>query len=154
MLHTSCPSTERASAESFSYRYPRKEDYPTYDGRVESNHVLFIKEITELRDIRKIPDSEILGMLPSILTNAAKRWWTYELKQGYTTWNQWAVAITRRFSKDAWFRHLENQIQRSRFTQAHLDDPTGWANRYIELLESYDPDITVASIRHRFCRAM
>jgi hypothetical protein len=37
---------------------------------------------------------------------------------------------------------------------AHLDDPTGWANSYIELLESYDPDRTVESIRNRFCRAI
>jgi Zinc knuckle len=35
-----------------------------------------------------------------------------------------------------------------------MDDPTGWANRYIELLESYDPDLTVESIRHRFCPAI
>jgi hypothetical protein len=32
--------------------YRKREEYPTYDGRIESNHILFVREVTELRDIK------------------------------------------------------------------------------------------------------
>jgi transposase InsO family protein len=131
-----------------------REDYPSYDGHLQSNHVQFVKHITQLRDLRNIPDSEILSMLPLILTDNAKRWWEYELVRGYTTWNQWATALIERFSKDSWMRHISDKIQESRFTDAHLSNPTGWATSYIQLLESFHVNLSVAEIRHLFARAI
>jgi hypothetical protein len=77
-------------------------------------------------------------MLPRILIGNARTWWRLEVKRGYTSWNQWAEVITQRFSRDAWFRHLDGKIQGHRFTQSNLENPTEWANEFLLLLESYD----------------
>jgi hypothetical protein len=132
----------------------KKEDYPTFDGCVESNHVLFIKHVTQLRDLNNIPDSEILSMLPLILKGTAKGWWEHEVNLGHTTWNQWALALSVRFSKQSWFRGINKKLQESTFSPEHYDDVTGWATQYIQLLESYHPDLTLNGIRHRFANAI
>jgi hypothetical protein len=131
--------------------YPKRDDYPSYDGKETSNHYLFVREITQLRDQSHIPDDEILRMLPHLLHGAARKWWSHTLSHAnYTKWNQWAAALIAHFDKAAWRRHINEQLQLSRFTTADLDDPADWANNYIDLLESRNPGITFNDIKSSF----
>jgi hypothetical protein len=47
-----------------------------------------MKQVALLRDMRNIPDAEILSMLPLILTGGTKSWWEHEINAGHTIWNQ------------------------------------------------------------------
>jgi hypothetical protein len=135
--------------------YPKRDDYPSYDGNVTSNHYLFVREVTLLRDQSHIPDDEILRMLPHIIHGAARKWWSLTIShENYTTWNQWAAALIARFDKAGWRRHINEQIHRSRFTNDNLDDPAAWANNYIDLLESRNPAITFDDIKSTFPLAL
>ncbi|MBW0571722.1 hypothetical protein O181_111437 [Austropuccinia psidii MF-1] len=54
---------------------PKLEDWPTFSGEGEYNHIEFIRTIDMLKEDFHIPDEIIVGNLHSLFTRTAKKWY-------------------------------------------------------------------------------
>ncbi|MBW0582200.1 hypothetical protein O181_121915 [Austropuccinia psidii MF-1] len=53
---------------------PKLEEWPTFSGEGEYNHIEFIRTIDMLQEDFHIPDEVIVGTLHSLVTRTAKKW--------------------------------------------------------------------------------
>ncbi|MBW0577235.1 hypothetical protein O181_116950 [Austropuccinia psidii MF-1] len=54
---------------------PKLEEWPTFSGEGEYNHIEFIRTIDMLQEDFQIPDEIIVGKLHSLFTRTAKKWY-------------------------------------------------------------------------------
>ncbi|MBW0564964.1 hypothetical protein O181_104679 [Austropuccinia psidii MF-1] len=54
---------------------PKMEEWPTFSGEVEYNHIELIRTIDMLQEDFHIPDEIIVGKLHSLFTRTAKKWY-------------------------------------------------------------------------------
>ncbi|MBW0527066.1 hypothetical protein O181_066781 [Austropuccinia psidii MF-1] len=54
---------------------PKLEEWPTFSGEGEYNHIEFIRTIDMLKKDFHIPDKIIVGKLHSLFTRTAKKWY-------------------------------------------------------------------------------
>ncbi|MBW0519597.1 hypothetical protein O181_059312 [Austropuccinia psidii MF-1] len=54
---------------------PKLEEWPTFFGEGENNHIYFIRTIDMLQEDFSIPDEIIVGKLHSLFTRTAKKWY-------------------------------------------------------------------------------
>ncbi|MBW0565008.1 hypothetical protein O181_104723 [Austropuccinia psidii MF-1] len=54
---------------------PKLEEWPTFSGEGEYNHIEFIRTIDMLQEDFHIPDEIIVGKLHSMFTRTAKKWY-------------------------------------------------------------------------------
>ncbi|MBW0503656.1 hypothetical protein O181_043371 [Austropuccinia psidii MF-1] len=54
---------------------PKMEEWPTFSGEAENNHIEFIRNIDMLQEDFHIPDEIIVGKLHSLFTRTAKKWY-------------------------------------------------------------------------------
>ncbi|MBW0575733.1 hypothetical protein O181_115448, partial [Austropuccinia psidii MF-1] len=54
---------------------PKLEEWPTFSGEGEYNHIEFIRTIDMLQEDLHIPDEIIVGKLHSLFTRTAKKWY-------------------------------------------------------------------------------
>ncbi|MBW0582509.1 hypothetical protein O181_122224 [Austropuccinia psidii MF-1] len=59
---------------------PKLEEWPTFPGEGEYNHIEFIRTIDILQEDFHIPDEIIVGKLHSLFTRTAKKWY-YKMRQ-------------------------------------------------------------------------
>ncbi|MBW0502611.1 hypothetical protein O181_042326 [Austropuccinia psidii MF-1] len=58
---------------------PKLEDWPTFSGEGEYNHIELIRTIDMLQEDFHIPDEIIVGKLHSLFTRTAKKWY-YQMR--------------------------------------------------------------------------
>ncbi|MBW0533002.1 hypothetical protein O181_072717 [Austropuccinia psidii MF-1] len=69
---------------------PKLEEWPTFSGEGEYNHIELIRKIDMLQEDFQIPDEIILGKLPSFFTRTAKKWYyKMRLDHGKHDWPWW-----------------------------------------------------------------
>ncbi|MBW0558323.1 hypothetical protein O181_098038 [Austropuccinia psidii MF-1] len=61
---------------------PKLEEWPTFSGEGEYNHIELIRTINMLQEDFHIPDEIIVGKLHSLFTRTAKKWY-YKIKQDH-----------------------------------------------------------------------
>ncbi|MBW0563441.1 hypothetical protein O181_103156 [Austropuccinia psidii MF-1] len=61
---------------------PKLEEWPTFSGEAEHNHIEFIRTINMLQDDDYIPDEIIVGKLHSLFSRTAKKWY-YKMRQDH-----------------------------------------------------------------------
>ncbi|MBW0539466.1 hypothetical protein O181_079181 [Austropuccinia psidii MF-1] len=61
---------------------PRLEEWPTFSGEVEYNHMEFMKTIDMFKEDFNIPDEYIIAILPSLFTKSAKKWY-YKMREDH-----------------------------------------------------------------------
>ncbi|MBW0548432.1 hypothetical protein O181_088147 [Austropuccinia psidii MF-1] len=54
---------------------PKLEEWPTFSGEQEYNHIEFIRTIDMLQEDFHIPDEIIVGKLHSLFTRTSKKWY-------------------------------------------------------------------------------
>ncbi|MBW0549222.1 hypothetical protein O181_088937 [Austropuccinia psidii MF-1] len=69
---------------------PRLEEWPTFSGEGEYNHMEFMKTIDIFKEDFNIPDEYISARLHSLFTKSAKKW-SYKMRQdhGKHSWPWW-----------------------------------------------------------------
>ncbi|MBW0497020.1 hypothetical protein O181_036735 [Austropuccinia psidii MF-1] len=76
-------STPFLGENSISERdIPKLEEWPTFSGEGEYNHIEFIRTIDMFQRDFHIPDEIIVGKLHSIFTRTAKKWY-YKMRQDH-----------------------------------------------------------------------
>ncbi|MBW0490681.1 hypothetical protein O181_030396 [Austropuccinia psidii MF-1] len=73
---------------------PKLEEWPTFSGEGEYNHIEFIRTIDKLQEDFHIPDETIVGKIHSLFTRTAKKWY-YKMRQdhGKHDWPWWKSEI-------------------------------------------------------------
>ncbi|MBW0584909.1 hypothetical protein O181_124624 [Austropuccinia psidii MF-1] len=61
---------------------PKLEEWPTFSGEGEYNHIEFIRTIDMFQEDFHIPDEIIVGKLHSLFTRTAKKWY-YKMRQDH-----------------------------------------------------------------------
>ncbi|MBW0515199.1 hypothetical protein O181_054914 [Austropuccinia psidii MF-1] len=79
--HTISSNAEVETACNFK-DIPRLEEWPTFSGEGEYNHMEFIKEICMFKEDLNIPDEYISAILHSLFTKSAKKWY-YKMRQDH-----------------------------------------------------------------------
>ncbi|MBW0493450.1 hypothetical protein O181_033165 [Austropuccinia psidii MF-1] len=69
---------------------PKLEEWPTFSGEGEYNHIEFIRKVDILQEDFHIPDEIVVGKLHSLFTRTSKRWY-YKMRQehGRHDWYWW-----------------------------------------------------------------
>ncbi|MBW0554982.1 hypothetical protein O181_094697 [Austropuccinia psidii MF-1] len=115
---------------------PQLEEWPTFTGEGEYDHMSFIKAIDMLQEYYAIPDVIITSRLHSLLDKSAKRWY-YGIRQtnGKNTWSWWKQKIITKWANDAWRCQIENSFENS-FFDPDKDKPLTWFLKQVERLRA------------------
>ncbi|MBW0584325.1 hypothetical protein O181_124040 [Austropuccinia psidii MF-1] len=82
---------------------PQLNEWPTFTGEGEYDHMSFIEKIEMLQKDYAIPDELITAKLQSLFEKSAKRWY-YSIRQtnGKNTWSWWKPEIIPNWEDDAY----------------------------------------------------
>ncbi|MBW0593442.1 hypothetical protein O181_133157 [Austropuccinia psidii MF-1] len=115
---------------------PQLEEWPTFTGEGEYDHMSFIKTIDMLQEDYAIPDELITARLHSLFEKSEKRWY-YGIRQtnGKKTWSWWKQKILTKSANDAWRYKIENAFENS-FFDPEKDKPLTWFLKQVERLNA------------------
>ncbi|MBW0539889.1 hypothetical protein O181_079604 [Austropuccinia psidii MF-1] len=79
------------------------EEWPTFSGEGEYNHIEFIRKIDMLQEDFHIPDEIIVGKLHSLFTRTEKKWYyKMRLDHGEYDWPLWKSEIITKWANNSW----------------------------------------------------
>ncbi|MBW0492543.1 hypothetical protein O181_032258 [Austropuccinia psidii MF-1] len=95
--HTISRNVEVENVFNFK-EIPILEEWPTFSGEVEYNHIEFMKTIDMFKEDFKIPDEYISARLHSLFTKSAKKWY-YKIRQdlGKHSWPWWKEQVNSKY---------------------------------------------------------
>ncbi|MBW0563582.1 hypothetical protein O181_103297 [Austropuccinia psidii MF-1] len=90
---------------------PKLEEWPTFFGEGEYNHIELIRTIDMLQKDFYIPDEIIVGKLQSLFTRTAKKWYQ-KMKQdhGKHDWSWWKSERITKWANNSWRFKMENSF--------------------------------------------
>ncbi|MBW0491365.1 hypothetical protein O181_031080 [Austropuccinia psidii MF-1] len=108
---------------------PKLEEWPTFSGEGEYNHIEFIRTIDILEADFHIPDEIIVGKLHSLFTRTAKKWY-YKMRQdhGKHDWSWWKSEVITKWANNSWRFKMYNAFESSIFN-SEKDKPLGYSNK-------------------------
>ncbi|MBW0509529.1 hypothetical protein O181_049244 [Austropuccinia psidii MF-1] len=88
---------------------PKLEEWPTFSGEGEYNHIEFIRTIDRLQEDFHIPDEIIVGKLHSLFTRTANKWY-YKMRLDHCKhdWSWWKSKIITKWANNSWRFKMEN----------------------------------------------
>ncbi|MBW0540633.1 hypothetical protein O181_080348 [Austropuccinia psidii MF-1] len=95
---------------------PKLEEWPTFSGEGESNHIEFIRTIDMLQEDFRIHDETIVGKLHSLFNRTAKKWY-YKMRQdhGRNDWSWWKSEVITKWANNSWRFKMENAFESAIF---------------------------------------
>ncbi|MBW0481309.1 hypothetical protein O181_021024 [Austropuccinia psidii MF-1] len=97
--------------ENVSYEndIPKLEEWETFSGEGEYNHIEFIRTIDMLQADFNILDGIIVGKLHCVFTRTARRWY-YKMRMdhGKHDWSWWKSEVIIKWAKNSWRFRMEN----------------------------------------------
>ncbi|KAG0148431.1 hypothetical protein CROQUDRAFT_41373, partial [Cronartium quercuum f. sp. fusiforme G11] len=113
-----------------------------FKGDGEYNHNIFIDWVSKLKKDMSSPDYMILSHLGLVLEGIAGMWYM-ENKNilTFTTWEEWAEAIKKRFGTPAWRRRRQKAFDKTRIRSEDLMGPIVWETVQKQRLLAARPDI-------------
>ncbi|MBW0506509.1 hypothetical protein O181_046224 [Austropuccinia psidii MF-1] len=90
---------------------PKLEEWPTFSGEGEYNHIDLIKAIDMFQEDFQISDKIIVGKLHSLFTITAKKWY-YKMRKdhGKHDWPWWKAEIITKWANNSWIFKMENDF--------------------------------------------
>ncbi|MBW0590660.1 hypothetical protein O181_130375 [Austropuccinia psidii MF-1] len=121
---------------------PQLNEWPTFTGEGEYDHMSFIKTINMLQEDDSIPDELITSRLHSLFEKSDKIWY-YGIRQtnGKNTWSLWKQEIITKWANDAWRCKIENEFENS-FFDTDKDKPLTWFLKQVERLNALYPEMS------------
>ncbi|MBW0513659.1 hypothetical protein O181_053374, partial [Austropuccinia psidii MF-1] len=100
----------------FAKDIPKLEEWPTFSGGGEYNHMEFIRTVDMLQEDFHMPDEIIVCKLQSLFTRTAKKWY-YEMKldHGKHDWPWWKCKIITKWANNYWRFKMENAFESAIF---------------------------------------
>ncbi|MBW0549564.1 hypothetical protein O181_089279 [Austropuccinia psidii MF-1] len=101
---------------------PKLEEWPTFSGKGEYNHIEFIRTIDMLQEGFHIPDEIIVGKLQSLFTRTAKKWY-YKMRQdhGKHDWSGCKSEVFTKWTNNSWRFKKENSFESAILTQKRIN---------------------------------
>ncbi|MBW0518230.1 hypothetical protein O181_057945 [Austropuccinia psidii MF-1] len=95
---------------------PRLEEWPTFSGEGEYNHMEFMKTIDMFKEDFNIPDRYISARLHSLYPKSAKKWY-YKMRQdhGKHSLPWWKEQIFFKWANDSWRFKMESSFEEAIF---------------------------------------
>ncbi|MBW0548011.1 hypothetical protein O181_087726 [Austropuccinia psidii MF-1] len=123
--HTVSSNAEVETASNFE-EISILEEWPTFSGEGEYNHIEFMKTIDMLKESFNIPDEYISARLHSLFTKSAKKL-CYIMRQdhGKHSWPWWKEQIISKWANDSWRFKMENSFEEAIFN-IERDRPMSW----------------------------
>ncbi|MBW0561769.1 hypothetical protein O181_101484 [Austropuccinia psidii MF-1] len=93
------------------------EEWPTFSGEGEYNHIEFIGTIDMLQEDLHIPDEIIVGKLHCLFTRTAKKWYyKMRLDHGKHDWPWWKSEIITKWANKSWRFKMEDAFESAIFS--------------------------------------
>ncbi len=108
--HFSHTISDHSSFRPVHYKTPIKLEFPKFGSLDGEDPITYLERCDEYLVIQPLNDSEILSMLPSVLTHTAKDWWVAEKKK-VRTWSQFKSAFLQSFLSDDHEVEVERRIR-------------------------------------------
>ncbi|MBW0537310.1 hypothetical protein O181_077025 [Austropuccinia psidii MF-1] len=88
---------------------PKLEEWATFSGEGEHNHIEFIRTIDMFQEDFNIPDEVIVGNLHCLFTKTEKKWY-YKMRRdhGKHDWSWWKSEVITKWVNDSWRFRMEN----------------------------------------------
>ncbi|MBW0559002.1 hypothetical protein O181_098717 [Austropuccinia psidii MF-1] len=112
---------------------PKLEEWPTFSGEGEYNHIEFIRTIDMLQEFN-IPDEIIVGKLHCLFTRTAKKWY-YKMRidHGKHDWSWWKSELITKWDNNSWRFKMENDFE-SAILNSEKDKPLGSSSKKTDYL--------------------
>ncbi|MBW0589179.1 hypothetical protein O181_128894 [Austropuccinia psidii MF-1] len=109
---------------------PKVEEWPTFSGVGEYNHIEFIRTIDMLQENFHITDEIIVGKLHSLFTRAAKKGY-YKMTQdhGKHNWSWRKSKMITKWANNSWRFKMENAFESAIFPQKRINHLLGSSSR-------------------------
>ncbi|MBW0573585.1 hypothetical protein O181_113300, partial [Austropuccinia psidii MF-1] len=149
--HTISSNAEVETAGKFEYN-PRLEEWPTFSGEGEYNHIEFIKTIDTFKEELNIPDEYISARLHSLFIKSAKKWYS-KMRQdhGKDSFPLWKEQIISKWQNDSWRFKMGNYFEEAIFN-IERDRPMYWFLKQKDRSTSLHADMSEAMIHKRILR--
>ncbi|MBW0493327.1 hypothetical protein O181_033042 [Austropuccinia psidii MF-1] len=97
------------------------EEWKTFSGEGEYNHIELITTIDMFQEDFHIPDEIIVGKLHSLFTRTEKKWY-YKMRQdhGKHDWPQWKSEITTKWANNYRIFEMENAFESAIFNSENV----------------------------------
>ncbi|MBW0553212.1 hypothetical protein O181_092927 [Austropuccinia psidii MF-1] len=131
---------------------PKLEEWPTFSGEGEYNHIEFIRTIDMLQEDFNIPDEIIVGKLHSLFTRTAKKWY-YKMRMdhGKHDWSWWKSEVITKWANNSWRFKMENAFESAIFN-SEKDKPLTWFFKQKDRLSALHPDMSDTMINMKILR--
>ncbi|MBW0546065.1 hypothetical protein O181_085780 [Austropuccinia psidii MF-1] len=131
---------------------PKLEEWPTFSGEGEYNHIEFIRTIDMLQEDFNIPDEIIVGKLHCLFTRTAKKWY-YKMRidHGKHDWSWWKSEVITKWANNSWRFKMENAFENSIFN-SEKDKPLTWFFKQKDRLSALHPDMSDTMINMKILR--
>ncbi|MBW0582728.1 hypothetical protein O181_122443 [Austropuccinia psidii MF-1] len=95
---------------------PKLEEWQTFSGQGDYNHIDFLRTIDILQEDFHIPDEIIVGKLHSLFTRTSKKWY-YKIRQdhGKHYWSWWKSEMIAKWANNSLRFKMENAFESSIF---------------------------------------
>ncbi|MBW0501290.1 hypothetical protein O181_041005 [Austropuccinia psidii MF-1] len=131
---------------------PRLEEWPTFSGEGEYNHMEFMKIIDMFKGDFNIPHEYISSRLQLLFTKSAKKLY-YKMRQdhGKHSWPWWKEQIISKWANVSWRFEMENSFEEAIFNIGR-DRPMSWFLKQKDRLTALHPDMSETIIHKRILR--
>ncbi|MBW0574461.1 hypothetical protein O181_114176 [Austropuccinia psidii MF-1] len=131
---------------------PKLEEWSTFSGEGEYNHIEFIRTIDMLQEDFNIPDEIIVGKLHCLFTRTAKKWY-YKMRidHGKHDWSWWKSELITKWANNSWRFKMENAFESAIFN-SEKDKPLTWFFKQKERLSALHPDMSDTMINVKILR--
>ncbi|MBW0553124.1 hypothetical protein O181_092839 [Austropuccinia psidii MF-1] len=131
---------------------PKLEEWPTFSGEGEYNHIEFIRIIDMLQDDFHIPDEIIVGKLHSLFTRNVKKWY-YKMRQdhGKQDWSWWKSEMITKWAINSWRFKMDNSFESAIFN-SEKDKPLTWFLKQKDRLSALHKDMSDIKINMEILR--
>ena len=131
---------------------PKLEEWPTFSGEGEYNHIEFIRTIDMLQEDFNIPDEIIVGKLHCLFTRTAKKWY-YKMRidHGKHDWSWCKSEVITKWANNSWRFKMENAFESAIFN-SEKDKPLTWFFKQKDRLSALHPDMSDTMINMKILR--
>ncbi|MBW0570481.1 hypothetical protein O181_110196 [Austropuccinia psidii MF-1] len=131
---------------------PKLEEWPTFSGEGEHNHIGFIRTIDMFQEDFNIPDEIIVGKLHCLFTKTAKQWY-YKMRidHGKHDWSWWKSEVRTKWANSSWRFNMKNAFENSIFNP-EKDKQLTWFFKQKDRLSDLPPDMSDTMINIKILR--
>ncbi|MBW0580393.1 hypothetical protein O181_120108 [Austropuccinia psidii MF-1] len=128
------------------------EEWPTFSGEGEYNHIEFIRTIDILQEDFNIPDEIIVGKLHCLFTRTAKKWYhKMRIDHGRHDWPWWKSEVINKWANNSWRFRMENAFESAIFNSEKVKALTWFFKKKDRLSDLY-PDMSDTIINMKILR--